>query len=96
MAFSVLSAAKSDCRHNKLTFSQSKLTDETEVDFSCLQAIEKNLASQLLEFQKYGVAFGISHKGRCLVADDMGLGWWQFRVESVNCAEFMTNESEFF
>lgn len=44
------------------------------MDFSCLQAIEKKLASDLMDFQKVGVAFGISHKGRCLVADDMGLG----------------------
>lgn len=48
--------------------------EKDEIDMTCLQAIEKNLASQLLEFQKYGVAFGINNKGRCLIADDMGLG----------------------
>lgn len=52
----------------------SNVSDDVEIDFSCLQAIEKNLASQLLEFQKYGVSFGVSRKGRCLIADDMGLG----------------------
>lgn len=39
-----------------------------------LQAIEKKISSQLLNFQKYGVAFAISHSGRCMIADDMGLG----------------------
>lgn len=40
----------------------------------CLDAIEKKLSSQLLDFQKYGVAFAISNGGRCMIADDMGLG----------------------
>lgn len=45
-----------------------------EPDFFCLEAIEKTLSTRLLDFQKYGVAFGISHNGRCMIADDMGLG----------------------
>lgn len=40
----------------------------------CLQMIEPKLSTQLLDFQKYGVAFGISNDGRCLIGDDMGLG----------------------
>lgn len=51
-----------------------KISEEKEPDLFCLDAIEKKLSSQLLEFQKYGVAFGISHSGRCMIADDMGLG----------------------
>lgn len=43
----------------------------------CLEAIEKKIASQLLDFQKYGVAFAISNSGRCLIADDMGLGMFK-------------------
>lgn len=39
-----------------------------------LDAIEKKLSSKLLNFQKYGVAFAISNSGRCMIADDMGLG----------------------
>ncbi|KAG4072648.1 hypothetical protein HA402_004737 [Bradysia odoriphaga] len=45
-----------------------------EIDLLCLQKIEPHLSSQLLDFQKYGVAFGISTSGRCMIADDMGLG----------------------
>lgn len=44
------------------------------MDFLCLQGIEKRLCSKLKDFQKYGVAFGISNSGRCMIADDMGLG----------------------
>lgn len=40
----------------------------------CLDAIEKKLTTQLLDFQKYGVAFAIRNGGRCMIADDMGLG----------------------
>lgn len=39
-----------------------------------LDAIEKKLSLKLLNFQKYGVAFAISNSGRCMIADDMGLG----------------------
>lgn len=53
--------------------------EQKEPDFLCLQAIEKKLSSQLLDFQKYGVAFGISHGGRCMIADDMGLGLFFFQ-----------------
>lgn len=52
--------------------------EQKEPDFLCLQAIEKKISSQLLDFQKYGVAFGISHGGRCMIADDMGLGLFAF------------------
>ncbi|XP_031623528.1 SWI/SNF-related matrix-associated actin-dependent regulator of chromatin subfamily A-like protein 1 [Contarinia nasturtii] len=48
--------------------------EKKEPDFLCLQGIEKRLSSQLMDFQKYGVAFGISNGGRCMIADDMGLG----------------------
>lgn len=45
-----------------------------------LQAIERKISSQLLDFQKHGVAFGISHSGRCMIADDMGLGLFFFNI----------------
>ncbi|XP_037052396.1 SWI/SNF-related matrix-associated actin-dependent regulator of chromatin subfamily A-like protein 1 [Bradysia coprophila] len=45
-----------------------------EIDLLRLQKIEPHLRDQLLDFQKYGVAFGISTSGRCMIADDMGLG----------------------
>lgn len=59
------------------------ISEKNDLDFSCLQAIEKKLSSQLLEFQKYGVAFGISHKGKCLIADDMGLGMLHFTLSEI-------------
>lgn len=48
----------------------------------CLDAIEKKVSSQLLDFQKYGVAFAISHSGRCMIADDMGLGSFEYNYNS--------------
>lgn len=48
--------------------------EEKELDFMCLDAIEKQLSSKLFNFQKYGVAFAIRNGGRALIADDMGLG----------------------
>lgn len=45
-----------------------------EIDYSCLQAIEPKIRSLLLDFQEYGVAFAIANSGRCMIADDMGLG----------------------
>lgn len=45
-----------------------------EIDYTCLSAIEPTLASALLPFQKDGVCFGIEKQGRCMIADDMGLG----------------------
>lgn len=47
-----------------------------------LDAIEKKLSSILLNFQKYGVAFAISNNGRCMIADDMGLGRFLFRLKN--------------
>lgn len=49
----------------------------------CLEAIEKKIASQLLNFQKCGVAFAISNSGRCLIADDMGLGMFSYDFSRV-------------
>jgi SWI/SNF-related matrix-associated actin-dependent regulator 1 of chromatin subfamily A len=45
-----------------------------EPNEQCLQQIEPELVSTLLDFQREGVAFGVSRGGRCLIADDMGLG----------------------
>lgn len=49
-------------------------SDEKQLDFLCIQGIEKKLSSLLMDFQKYGVAFGVKNSGRCMIADDMGLG----------------------
>lgn len=49
-------------------------TEKKEIDFACLQSIEPKLSSILRDFQKDGVAFAIANSGRCMIADDMGLG----------------------
>jgi len=41
---------------------------------TCLEQIDGTLVSTLLDFQKSGICFGINKKGRCMIADDMGLG----------------------
>lgn len=50
------------------------ISEKGDLDFMCLEAIEKKLYSVLLDFQKYGAAFAIRNGGRCMIADDMGLG----------------------
>ncbi|XP_070504314.1 SWI/SNF-related matrix-associated actin-dependent regulator of chromatin subfamily A-like protein 1 [Chironomus tepperi] len=49
---------------------KTKIVDEK----ACLEQIEGTLVSTLLDFQKSGICFGISKSGRCMIADDMGLG----------------------
>jgi SWI/SNF-related matrix-associated actin-dependent regulator 1 of chromatin subfamily A len=41
---------------------------------ACLEQIDDKLVNTLLDFQKSGICFGISKKGRCMIGDDMGLG----------------------
>lgn len=48
---------------------QSEMPDE-----AVLEQIEQSLVSTLIDFQRTGVCYGISKKGRCMIADDMGLG----------------------
>lgn len=50
------------------------LVESQQLDESCLEQIEQKLLDSLLPFQKAGVLFGISRKGRVLIADDPGLG----------------------
>lgn len=63
--------------------------EKREIDLECLQQIEPKLRDQLLDFQKYGVAFGISAGGRCMIADEMGLGK---TYESLAIADFYKND----
>lgn len=42
-----------------------------------------------MDFQKFGVAFGISNGGRCMIADDMGLGK---TFQSLAIADFYKND----
>jgi len=39
-----------------------------------LSALPEALKATLLPFQRDGVAFAVRHGGRCLIADEMGLG----------------------
>ena len=49
-----------------------RLTDEeVEARVSCMPG---PLAKALLPFQRDGVRFGVQHKGRLLLADEMGVG----------------------
>lgn len=50
----------------------------TEINCLVLGAIEPKLRDSLLSFQKEGVCFGIDKQGRCMIADDMGLGKFCF------------------
>ena len=45
-----------------------------EVDLSVLSKIDPQLVTDLFDFQKEGICFGVSREGRVLIADDMGLG----------------------
>lgn len=54
-------------------FKQIRLTSPT-VNETCLDSIETELTSTLLEFQREGILFGIARGGRFLLGDDMGLG----------------------
>lgn len=58
----------------KFVLNLLKNSSETETNYACLSAIEPTLTSALLSFQKDGVCFGIEKGGRCMIADDMGLG----------------------
>lgn len=42
--------------------------------FSPPMALPAALSAALLPFQREGVAYALSRHGRCLIADDMGLG----------------------
>lgn len=39
-----------------------------------MQCIPAPLAKAMLPFQREGVRFGVQHKGRLLLADEMGVG----------------------
>jgi len=65
------------------------IIENKEIDLTCLQVIEPTLSSQLLDFQKCGVAFGISNDGRCMIADDMGLGK---TYQALAIADFYKND----
>lgn len=65
------------------------IAEENEIDLLCLRVIEPKLSNQLLDFQKYGVAFGISTGGRCMIADDMGLGK---TYQALAIADFYKND----
>uniref|UniRef100_A0A1B6KTZ9 SWI/SNF-related matrix-associated actin-dependent regulator of chromatin subfamily A-like protein 1 n=1 Tax=Graphocephala atropunctata TaxID=36148 RepID=A0A1B6KTZ9_9HEMI len=45
--------------------------DITKVDIS---RVDRNLINTIYPFQMEGIQFGVSRAGRCLIADDMGLG----------------------
>lgn len=65
------------------------IAEVSEMDLLCLQVIEPQVRNQLLDFQKYGVAFGISNGGRCMIADDMGLGK---TYQALAIADFYKND----
>ncbi|KAJ6646348.1 SWI/SNF-related matrix-associated actin-dependent regulator of chromatin subfamily A-like protein 1 [Pseudolycoriella hygida] len=73
----------------KFVFNLMKQAEKDQIDLNCLQAIEPKLSKQLLDFQKYGVAFGIANGGRCMIADDMGLGK---TFQSLAIADFYKND----
>lgn len=60
------------------------ISEKGDLDFMCLEAIEKKLYSVLLDFQKYGAAFAIRNGGRCMIADDMGLGTFRNAFHSTD------------
>ncbi len=45
-----------------------------KIDKGCLDQIDEDIVKKLNDYQKEGVAFGISRNGRVLIADDPGLG----------------------
>lgn len=46
-----------------------------------------SLASVLLPFQREGVRFGLRHDGRCLIADEMGVGKTLQAIALASCYE---------
>ena len=53
------------------TFLRPSTADPSTID---LNQVEAHLLDQLMPFQREGVQYGVSRKGRVLIADDMGLG----------------------
>jgi SNF2 family DNA or RNA helicase len=45
--------------------------EEVQARLSCMPV---SLAEALLPFQVQGVAYGVARRGRCLIADEMGVG----------------------
>ncbi|XP_054269665.1 SWI/SNF-related matrix-associated actin-dependent regulator of chromatin subfamily A-like protein 1 isoform X2 [Macrosteles quadrilineatus] len=54
-----------------ITKAKNYQTDISKVDIS---RVDSKLKDAIYPFQKQGIQFGVTRGGRCLVADDMGLG----------------------
>ncbi|KAL7039600.1 hypothetical protein ACKWTF_000045 [Chironomus riparius] len=103
--------------YNNITLSKipefviTALSEETQIvdEKACLEQIDNTLVSTLLDFQKSGICFGISKSGRCMIADDMGLGksrqalgiadfyrddWPLLIVTNASTRQFWANEVE--
>jgi SNF2 family DNA or RNA helicase len=46
----------------------------SEVEASYVKGMPVSLAAALMPFQHEGVMFGLARGGRCLIADEMGVG----------------------
>jgi len=57
--------------HILATFLRPSTAEPSAIDLS---PVEAHLLDQLMPFQREGVQYGVSRKGRVLIADDMGLG----------------------
>ena len=56
------------CRKSHETRSTDKEVEER------YKSLPEHLRNALLPFQKQGIEFGLKRKGRCLIADEMGVG----------------------
>ncbi|XP_043480130.1 SWI/SNF-related matrix-associated actin-dependent regulator of chromatin subfamily A-like protein 1 [Leptopilina heterotoma] len=83
---------RSDCRitglpkFTKEIFDKANQPTETNVDFS---SIDETLMESLMPFQKEGISFGITKKGRLMIADDMGLGK---TIQALGIADYYKDE----
>jgi len=60
-----------------------------EVDHNVLSKIDPYLVTDLFDFQKEGICFGVSRGGRVLLADDMGLGK---TIQALGVAHYYVSE----
>lgn len=61
--------------------------EEVDRRYACMPA---SLATALLPFQREGVRFAILRQGRCLIADEMGVGKTLQAIAFASCYQVTT------
>jgi hypothetical protein len=76
------------CSESRGKGAQQLAEDEVDRRYARMPA---SLAAALLPFQREGVRYAIARRGRCLIADEMGVGKTLQAIAFASCYQVTTN-----